>query len=201
MLVVLSTLFFAAAVVFGSLAWHARREERRRSDARVAALAQALDGDDPNTAGPPAMFGSRQAGVRRSPILSAAAGIGVTVALVIGVAMATRQPAQPAPVESRLELLSMRDARERDTLTISGLVRNTRRGGEIGHITAVVLAYGRDGNFIATGKAPLEIPRLRPGEESPFVVSLPGVAGVQRYRVTFRGNQGVVRHIDLRAKA
>lgn len=200
MLVLLSIFSFSAAVVFGYLAWHTRREERRRSDARIAALAMAIDGDDPGADGPPAMFGRpRHAGVRRNPILTAAAGIGVTVAIVVAVAMTTRQPEQPARTESQLELLAMRDARDRDTLTISGVVRNAGRGSEIDRVTAVVLAYGPNGSFLATGRAPLEIPRLRPGEESPFVVSLPGVIGVQRYRVTFRGSQGVVRHVDLRA--
>jgi hypothetical protein len=209
MLVILSILFFAAAIVFGYLAWDTRREEQARSDARIAALASAVDGDDGSDSESPAMFvRPHDAGVRRNPIVSAAAGIGVTVALVIGVAMATREPADHTSAVSSasnaatgtasLELLAMRDTRDRDTMTISGLVRNARHGGDTERITAVVLAYGRDGSLITTGKAPLEIPRLRPGEESPFTVSLPNAAGVQRYRLTFRGSQGIVRHVDLR---
>jgi hypothetical protein len=193
-------------VVFGVLAWKTRRAEQRRSEARVAALAAALDGGG-SEADAPAMFMRPRAGVRRNPILSAAAGVAVTVALVVGAAMATRQSANPAssaartPSDAPLELLAMRDVRDRDTLTISGLVRNARRGSEVDHVTAVVVAYGRDGHSLGTAKAPLEVPRLRPGEESPFVVSLPGMTGVQRYRVTFRGSGGVVRHIDRRAAA
>ena len=76
MLVGSSIVFFCAAVVFGVLAWKTRRAEQRRSDARVAALATALDGD--GEADAPAMFaGPSGTGVRRSPILSAAAGIAV----------------------------------------------------------------------------------------------------------------------------
>jgi hypothetical protein len=212
MLVALAILFFAAAIVFGYLAWHARREEQARSDARVAALASAVDGDEPGDSESPVMFArDSHVAVRRSPIMSAAAGIGVTVALVVGAAMATRQPATTAVdvasppatpgIEARLELLAMRDARDRDMMTISGLVRHGGRGGETDHITAVVRAYGRDGRLITTGTAPLEIPRLRPGQESRFTVSLPDAAGVQRYRLTFRGSQGIVRHVDLRTAA
>src|SRR5207247_871120 len=96
---------------------------------------------------------------------------------VIGVAMATRQPANvDERTPSQLELLSMRDARDHDTLTISGLVRNGRKSADVDHVTAVVFAFGSGGNFMASGRAPIEILRLRPGEESPFLVTVPGVA-------------------------
>ena len=205
MLVGLYLVFFAAAIGFGFLAWRTRREEQLRSEARVAALAMAVDGDVASAPSEQAMFTrSRHAGVRRHPIVSAAAGIAVTVALVVGVAMATRESVNTTAgieAESQLELLAMRDARLDGTLTISGLVRNGRRGGEVHRVTAVVLAFGDDGTFIASARAPIEIQRLRPGEQSPFVVSVPGVANVQRYRVTFRDGRGVVRHLDLRRKA
>ena len=37
-----------------------------------------------------------------------------------------------------------------------------------------------------------------PGDESPFVVNVPNVSDVARYRVTFRSGNGVVRHTDRR---
>jgi len=40
---------------------------------------------------------------------------------------------------------------------------------------------------------------LGPGDESPFVVNIPNVVDVARYRVTFRSGSGVVRHVDRRA--
>lgn len=214
MLVVLSVLSFIAAIVFGALAWHARREEQRRSDARVAALAMAIDGD--MAAQPPAahpMFTpERHVAARGNPILKAAVGIAMTVLVVIAVAMAAHdKPSTGTTAEhagqratagadagTRLELLAMRDSRNRDALTVSGLVRNARSSGEIDHVSAVVLAFGRDGTFIASSRAPLDMSRLRPGEESPFVVTVPGAAGVERYRVTFRTDHGVIRHLDLR---
>jgi hypothetical protein len=221
MSVVLLIMSIAAAVVCATIAWHASHEEQRRSDARVAALAAAVDGageDAVGGAGAPspghAMFERPEfVAVSRNPTLVAVAGITVTVAVLGGLILATRGAAetspnpggtaastQPASAQPQLELLAMRDARHRDTLTISGLVRNGR-GAEADHLTAVILAFGRDGHFLATGWAPLEITRLRPGEESPFVVSVAGVRDAQRYRVTFRNEQGVVRHVDMRPGA
>ncbi len=212
MLVALSIIPFAAAIVFGVMAWHTRREEQRLSDARVSARSAALYGSDDDDGH--RMFPEQHSlVVRRNPILTAAAGIAITVAFVVGVAMATRSGDRTSSAAgtahatagfasgSQLELLAMRDTRDRDTLTISCLVRNGPAGTDIDHLTVVVLAFGRDGNFLATGRALLEIAQLRPGEESPFVVTVPGVADVQRYRVTFRDAQGVVKHIDLRARA
>src|SRR6185369_2518715 len=133
----------------------------------------------------------QSAAVRRNPILTAAAGIGITVAFVVGVAMATRDASDNTTTAaasnrqatsgtargSQLELLAMHDTRSRDTLTISGLVRNARSNTDVDHLTAVVLAFGRDGNFLTTGRAPLEIARLRPGEESSFAVTVQDAAG------------------------
>jgi hypothetical protein len=39
---------------------------------------------------------------------------------------------------------------------------------------------------------------IRPGEQSPFVVTVPNVSGVNRYRVAFHQPGGVVAHIDRR---
>ena len=62
----------------------------------------------------------------------------------------------------------------------------------------ILFAFDRSGAFVASGRAPLDFSALAPGDESPFVVNVPNVSDVARYRVTFRSGNGVVRHIDRR---
>jgi hypothetical protein len=94
--------------------------------------------------------------------------------------------------------MSMRYQRQGTTLRVSGLVKNPAAGGAVNGVTAVVFAFDHDGGFVASGRAPLDFSALAPGDESPFVVNVPNVSDVARYRVTFRSGNGVVRHIDRR---
>jgi hypothetical protein len=92
----------------------------------------------------------------------------------------------------------MRYQRQGTTLTVSGLVKNPAGGAAVNSVTAVVFAFDRNGSFVASGRSPLDFSALAPGDESPFVVNVPNVSDVARYRVTFRSGNGVVRHIDRR---
>jgi hypothetical protein len=92
----------------------------------------------------------------------------------------------------------MRHERRDNTLTVTGLVRNAGRG-PADHVIAVVFAFDRDGAFVASGRAPLDFSALAPGDESPFIVTVPNVTDVARYRVTFRTGDTVVRHVDRRS--
>ena len=82
--------------------------------------------------------------------------------------------------------MSMRHSREGTTLTVTGLVRNPAGGAEARRVTAVVFAFDRNGGFTASGRAPLDFVVLEPGDESPFVVTIPNVTEVAKYRVSFR---------------
>ena len=93
----------------------------------------------------------------------------------------------------------MRHTRDGSTLTVAGLVRNPRAAAPVSRIAAVVFAFDRDGSFVTSGRAPLDFVMLGPGDESPFVVTLPNVGDVGRYRVSFRTDSGIVRHVDRRA--
>jgi len=147
------------------------------------------------------VFDSSREGIRGRPMLRVAVGGvmalglvgGTLIGALTGGAPATR-PREGAP----LELVSMRHLREGTILTVSGLVRNPAAGGEVNGITAVVFAFDRNGGFVASGRAPLDFSTLAPGDESPFVVTVPNVSDVARYRVSFRTGRGVVRHIDRR---
>ena len=206
MLLLLTFVSLLAALAFGVVTWRLMADERRRSAARVAALAAAIDGttaDVPDRAG---LFDSSQpSAVRGRPLLKLGVGFAMAVALIVFIAMsADRRTGDVAPpatqVQDSLELLSMRHARNGDALTVTGLVRNPRSVTAQG-ITAVVFAFDRDGGFVASGRAPLEFATLAPGDESPFQVTVPDVSNVGRYRVSFRTDTGVVRHLDRRPAA
>ncbi len=209
-LLTLTTLSLAAAAGFGALSWRVGREERERERARIAALSTAMSPPSPETpllAGVAvgSAFERDGEGLRGRPVIKVAVGAVMALTIVIGVvigaswggfhdARGSRVVEPPAP----LELMSMRYQRQGTTLTVSGLVRNPAAGAAVKGVTAIVFAFDRGGAFVASGRAPLDFSALAPGDESPFVVNVPNVSDVARYRVTFRSGNGVVRHIDRR---
>jgi hypothetical protein len=214
MLIALTVASLVAAAAFGLVAWRGVAEQRRRSAARVAALASAIDVDIPraSAAGQPvtvaAMFTTEPGGSLKSrPLVKAAVVATMGVAIVVAVAMSSGDststagatPTSTAQQGAPLELVSMRHAREGSKLTVSGLVRNPRTGSEAARIIAVVFAFDKDGTFVASGRAPLDFTTLEPGDESPFVVTIPNVSNVGRYRVSFRTETGMLRHVDRRS--
>jgi hypothetical protein len=107
--------------------------------------------------------------------------------------------ANSAAAATALELMSLRQEMQDGTLTISGLVRNPRGGVPQERLTAVVFFFDGQGGFLSSTRAPLDYRALAPGEESPFQLSAPAPAGVARYRVSFRRDEGaVVPHVDRR---
>jgi hypothetical protein len=103
-------------------------------------------------------------------------------------------PATPAP----LELVALSHERDASSLTVRGVLRNPAGGEELGQLTAVVLLFNQDGGFVASGRAAVQAPRLGPGGETTFVITVPDVADVERYRVSFRTEDRMVPHVDLR---
>ena len=130
----------------------------------------------------------------------------VGVALVYGLSgRFAASPAQadivPAATETApLELVSLRYAREAQSLTVTGLVQNPQTGAPLSRLVATAFVFGSDGGFLASGRAPIDFTTLAPGEESAFVVTVPVNTEVARYRIGFRGEDGrVVAHVDRRA--
>ena len=221
-LIALTLVSLALAAAFGVIAWRLRHTERLRSEARVSALAAAIEGRpfsvdpgvsasvEPGVSAAPAMFTqTRRSAVQGRPLLKLAIGFAFAVSVIVLIAMngdrhetAPETAAALADVASTdatgtLELVSMRHERRNDTLTVTGLVRNTG-GTTPENLTAVVFAFDRDGNYVASGRAALEFPRLAAGDESPFRVTVADVKDIGRYRVSFRTDAGVVRHLDRR---
>jgi hypothetical protein len=205
-LLTLTTLSLAAAAAFGAISWRVGREERERERARIAALAGAMS---PPSSEPALVAGvavgsvfDRKESLRGRPVIKLAAGAAMLVLIAAAIvasawapgSAATNAAAAPAP----LELMSMRHQREGTTLTVSGLVKNPSSGAAVNGVTAVIFAFDGSGAFVGSGRAPLDFSALAPGDESPFIVNVPNVGKVARYRVTFRSGTGVVRHVDRR---
>ena len=111
-------------------------------------------------------------------------------------AAAAPRDAQP------LELLSLRHATDdAGTFTVTGLVQNPQSGRALRGVVAVIYLFDQQGRFLSSGRAAIDVPAFQPGDESPFVVKIPAVGAVTRYRVGFRYTDGaVVAHVDRRGQ-
>ena len=213
-LFILTLVSLAAAASFAAIAWRLALLEHRRSDARVAALASAIDSEElampaePN--GRPVAVASLfamapGAAVKGRPLVKAGVIGTLGTALVIVAAMAAgshRDTPVVAQGAAPLELVSMRHTRDQNALTVAGFVRNPPTGTPLNQVAAVVFAFDRSGTFLASGKAALDFTVLDPGDESPFVVAVPiGIhADVARYRVSFLTETGTLRQVDRRGQ-
>jgi hypothetical protein len=271
LIVTLSSM--ALAALMSVIAWRIAAEERRRSEARIAALAaeihapaaappravaaqaggmrraeMGLRAEPPRvssfppprpaprwdddlqlrpgerTAAPPDLFAVKEtrAGSRSGIVATVGALVfagALALMIVLGRGAPTRggmapradqiapnAPQTPAVSVARavvapavpLELVALGHERNRDRLTVRGVVRNPPSGAPVARLTAVVFAFNADGGFLASGRAIIEASALRPGGESTFVVSVPGAGAVGRYRVSFRADDRVVPHVDKR---
>ena len=212
-LLIFSIVALGLAGFFAALCWRLMHQDQLRSAARVAVLSNAIDdataADVPAERVPvePEFLAHELPVTRRQGLFKLAVGATMIVVVLIVFAMLGATRANPSAKGSSvaaavrksaaLELLSMRHEREGDALTVTGLVRNGG-SGSADRLIAVVFAFDRSGNFLTSGRAPIDFLSLAPGDESPFKVSVPNAANVGRYRVSFRTEAGVVKHIDRR---
>jgi hypothetical protein len=99
-----------------------------------------------------------------------------------------------------LELVSLNHSQAGDKLTVTGLVQNPRTAAPVSKVFATAFVFAADGTFLASARAPLDFTTIGPGDESPFVVTVPVKGEIARYRIGFRGEDGrVVAHVDRRA--
>jgi hypothetical protein len=99
-----------------------------------------------------------------------------------------------------LELVSLSHRRESGgDFIVTGLVQNPVSGRSTAGLVAVVYLFDGDGQYFTSGKAAIEVGTLAPGDQSPFVIRLPNITKVSRYRIGFRlGDGGVYAHVDRR---
>lgn len=218
-LVSITALSLILALAMGVVLFTVLREDRQRSDARVAALAAASAKFDL----PLARLASEALRepdriVRTSNDLFAVTsepspwvrrlGVAVAFAVVIGgigYMVLPARSAEPstsatAPQHFPLELLTLSHTTQPSGLTISGTIYNPSGAPPVSQVFAAAVLFGPDGNFLTSARAPLDFTTLRAGEESPFVITVPVAGVVARYRVGFRAADGsVIAHVDRRA--
>ena len=222
-LTVIAGLSLSLAVVMGVILLRMMRAERERSEARVAVLAAAAaELDDPlplrtHLADVEAtglahsipavhdLFAADEAPSPWSRRLAVAGGLAACLTLAAFALLRGAGPAvAPAAVaeaqQAPLELLSLRHQQAGGSLTISGVVHNPRNGSALTQVHATALLLARDGSEVGNGRAALDFMTLAPGDESPFVITVPVTTAVARYRVGFRRPDGsVIAHVDRRS--
>jgi hypothetical protein len=220
-LILITLIALTIAVAMSVVAWRLIRQERRRSDARVAALAAEIrEHDVPSITEEPlpvamhAMFAARSDGRGRlGPVGILAVGIvvvGSLLALVTTLNHRSRVQPEAASVEVArapdppagppLELVALSHQRDGDRILVKGAVRGSRTSASGFPLTAVVYVFDHEGTFVASGRAPLA--PAAPGDlsnvESTFAVSISGIRDVYRYRVSFRDDEHTIAHLDRR---
>jgi hypothetical protein len=203
-----------AVVVLATVTVYLIRLERRRSDARVAALATAIDrpewperfegeerDEPPMTSAPVSLVVPEIERPSRAPAFAIAAlvilGAGTLLALGMSSGGRSPRPAAAATV-SAIELMSMRHAMDNETLIVSGLVRNPTATATPA-LSAVISVLGPDGRVLARGESRLDAVVLAPGKETTFRVSVPEVGDAGRYRLAFVNGSQIVPHVDRRS--
>jgi hypothetical protein len=243
-LIFITLLSLTTAATMSIVAWRAVRNERRRSEARVTALAADIHGRDttpagaamrapegdlplregPTTTSTRSMFAhAHQTPTRSRPAVAVALGllvVGASAVLAVVLGRAGRssvvEPRSNAAQQASsvgstalesatvtpapLELVALGHERDANSLTVRGVLRNPASGRALSRLTAVVLLFDHEGGFVASGRAAVQAPKLEPGGETTFIITIPGAVDVGRYRVSFRTDDRMVPHVDLRGQ-
>jgi hypothetical protein len=224
MLLLVTSCSLILAATMAAVAWRLAREERRRSQARIATLASDLElemrsNGAVTTAGAD-LFRTEQhghAGARFAAVLTIG-GFAVATALALLVTMSRAGQSVSEPVAAQvkrpdaglttrpgtesvpLELMALTHERDGDGVIVRGVVRNPSTGVDQGRVAAVVFVFTRDGAFLASGRSALAGPVLAPGSETAFAVTVPNANEIGRYRVSFRSDDRVIPHVDRRER-
>src|SRR5262245_13262005 len=218
-LIALVIILAAAVVVLTVVVAQRVRLERQRSEARIAALASAIDdplwetpwatdgGPDESFAFQPAVSLVAPDVTRPSRSVAFAAAalvvLGASTLLFLGLNSGSGAPravtvTAAAPKAPSIELVSMRHAIDGQTLIVSGLVRNPT-GSATPALSAIVSVLGQEGQVVARGESQLDPTVLEPGKETTFRVSVPEITDPGRYRLAFMNGNQIVPHVDRRS--
>jgi hypothetical protein len=193
----------ALAVAMTAWTLRLRREQRLRSDVRVALLTEWAR--EPGEASVPVagdLFQAHAAAGVWPRRIAVACGILAAAALALAgfsVVDGPRGSSPAAPAPQPLELVALSHAQEAGALVVRGLVQNPGDGQAQSRAVATAVLLDANGQQVASGRSPLDIARLEPGDESPFVIRIPAPRPVSRYRVSFRASDDTpLPHIDRR---
>ena len=226
-LIAVTLLSLFLAIAMGVVAWRLVEEERRRSDARLAALAAELRGGEGTSSipgaepfvpelpmeatatGAPAAeaeelfsppLASTSTGWTRLAALGGAAA--VVLSVVAGVLLLSESGdgdagATAEDVRPPLDLIALGHVEEGPFLDISGTVRSPAAAADGERLSVVAIAFDETGTLIATRRTPVQMPALSAGADTSFVVRLLA-AGIRRYRISFLLDDTPIPHIDRR---
>lgn len=215
LLVVVLVVALLVAVAMCVFAWRVLRRDRERSDVRIArlrAMASSSESDpDPEIVhhpgvglfAAPAPAGPRWGMFVLVVLICMSIGAGTVYGLYgSGKTFSWPTLSASASAASPLELLSLTHRRDPGgDFIVTGLVQNPMTGRTTSGVVAVVYLFDAEGEYFASGKAAIDIPALAPGDQSPFLIRLPDITKVSRYRLGFRMNDGgVFAHIDRRGE-
>jgi hypothetical protein len=207
-LVITTVISLVVAAVMSVVAWRLARDERRRSEARVSALAADIHGERPAPVRvSDSFFAEELPRTADRPIRALAIGalvVGGAIALVVfasgspGSPVAAAPTATDSPIATPLELVTLGHQREGNRLIVRGAVYQAK-GRELANLVAVVSVFDHHGDMVASGRGFVIGARpAKAGAESTFVVTVTGVSDVSRYRVGFKSNERAVAHLDHR---
>ena len=225
-LIAVTLLSLFLAISMGAVAWRLVEEERRRSDARIAALAAELErgdgpaadeGPDAPVAEPPTdptiadgqaagggLFSTPSATTPTGWAGVAALGGAAVVVLVVaatGFLLSASDDGDAAAtaedVRPPLDLLDLDHVEEGPFLDVRGSVRNPAEAAAVERLSVVAMAFDAAGTLVATRRTPVEKPALAAGADSAFIVRLLA-AGVSRYRISFLLGDTTIPHVDRR---
>ena len=206
-LLVITGASLTIAAFMSAIVWQLTREERRRSDVRVATLADALYDDDADKSEVvarlletphPSGWARRifATGIAVAAVVLAASLMAIPARIAGSAPRAASPP--PAPIERPLELVALEHERDGERLVVRGLGRNPAGASERLGLTAVVALVGHNGDVISSARAAIPTVKLAPGETTPFVVTATDAADVDRFRISFRTDGRVEPHVDRR---
>jgi hypothetical protein len=209
-LIIITVISLAVAVVMSLIAWRLARDERRRSEARVSALAADIRGDRPSPVRVSDSFfaGDRSLTAHRPfrALAVAALVVGSAIALVVFASGSHSSPVAAAPgtaerpIAAPLELVTLGHQRAGDRLIVRGVVRQPA-GADLPGLVAVVSVLNQHGDVVASGRGLVTGDRrAKGGTESIFAVTVAGAKDASRYRVGFKSNDRSVAHLDRRER-
>ena len=214
-LLVVTVCSVLSALAAGVIAWRAVHENRQRSDARVALLADAVRANEAPDSAPVEvthLLDHREPTRSRQRLTVAAmAAVLLVLIAVLGRAAGTGGGRQASDESRRsgashaverppatLDLVALTHELGRaGQLELRGQVRNTAGGANMEHVSVVALLFDRQGAYLSSSRASLE---ASPADRSAatFFVTVPDGEKVGRYRVSFRAGDRIVPHVDRR---
>jgi hypothetical protein len=217
-LLIVTIISLAIALGMSVFAWRLAQEERRRSEARIEALASDISDEPPDPVELNEFMSdgtNRVRGNLAGALVIGSLFVGSAVGLAVlfaggsdggggGAAVEAREPSPSNAPVSPLELLTLEHERIGGQLIVRGTVRTPEGAAPGALITAFVSLFDGGGEFVASGGAPLQDVELASGlnagagVESRFVVTVTGSRDVRRYRISFRAGDRTLPHMDRR---